>query len=152
MIVVVTGGGSIEAELRRALRDHAARIKHDLGKYVAFQARWLPVDPPAEELRAALEADLLSTRRGPGATLDALAVWQSFRAPLVGESLLEGEFTVDLRDQAHFSLLDDAMTDLATYVLALQSQSALDLGDARAAAMRVADACSAFLKTFREQT
>jgi hypothetical protein len=61
----------------------AARIaKHDLGKYVAFQIRWLPPDAPAAELLEALRADVLQTRRGPDGAEAAHALWRRLRPGL----------------------------------------------------------------------
>ncbi|MCO4743199.1 MAG: hypothetical protein KC912_00320 [Proteobacteria bacterium] len=131
------------------IRDHAARIKHDLGKYVAFQARWLPDDPADDELREALVADLLSTRRGPDGSMDALQVWDAFRAPLVGDEPLE-EVSVDLSEHRAFVELDQSMTALRVHVEALRAGEDIDLGLARAQALCVAQACTAFLNTFRE--
>lgn len=61
-----------------SLREAAARARHDLGKYVAMQVRWVGVDGPPIELREALRSDLLRTRGGEGVA----AVWASLRAPL----------------------------------------------------------------------
>ncbi len=52
-----------------------ARIRHDLGKYVALQQRWLPPGATDAERRAAIVADVLETRRSPRSTDDAVAVW-----------------------------------------------------------------------------
>lgn len=62
--------------------DAAARARHDLGKYVAFQARWLGPDASADALRDALREDLLRTRKGPTGVLDARALWRELREPL----------------------------------------------------------------------
>ena len=62
--------------------EHAARAKHDLGKYVAFQARWLGDDAGADELLEALRADVLATRRSDAETLAAPELWGRLRRPL----------------------------------------------------------------------
>lgn len=64
---------------------HAAQIKHDLGKYIAFQIRWVDASAPLDERREALSADLLATRRGPEGTRDAVSVWAEIRGPVAGE-------------------------------------------------------------------
>ncbi len=69
-----------------ALLDVVTRLKHDLGKYVALQVRWLGDDVEPQERVAALRADLLSTRRGPDGSRPATAVWADF-APLLSEAL-----------------------------------------------------------------
>jgi len=73
-----------------ALLELVARLKHDLGKYIAFQIRWVDDTAPVSERRRALEADLLETRRGPSGTVDAHAVWLEFRPALYGEEPLPG--------------------------------------------------------------
>jgi hypothetical protein len=56
----------------------ALRARHDLGKYAAFQVRWIGADAPAPELREALRADLLHTQGERGVA----AVWADLRPPL----------------------------------------------------------------------
>ncbi len=67
-----------------ALLEHTRRLKHDLGKYVRFQGRWLAPDAGLDARREALAADLLHTRRGPDGSVDALEVWDDFREGLEG--------------------------------------------------------------------
>lgn len=63
------------------------QARHDLGKYIALQTRWLPDDPSTEELRAALIADLRRTRSGGGVEEDAALVWARLRPGLAGFDL-----------------------------------------------------------------
>jgi hypothetical protein len=65
-----------------SLLEAAARARHDLGKYICFQARWLEPGTPVDTLRDALRDDLLRTRRGPDGTQDAVAVWAELREAL----------------------------------------------------------------------
>ena len=70
-----------------------ARIRHDLGKYVVLQQRWLPPGATDGERRAAVLADVLETRRSPRSTDDAVAVWAGLaeeRAVLSGALHLLG--------------------------------------------------------------
>lgn len=55
------------------------QLRHDLGKYVAFQLRWLPADPSDGALAEALAADLLHTRRGPDGNESAVELWARYR-------------------------------------------------------------------------
>ena len=72
------------------LLDLAADIRHDLGKYVVFEARFAGPDASVEERRAALRADLLATRRGPRGVEPAWAVWARLRpAELAGDPDVE---------------------------------------------------------------
>jgi hypothetical protein len=84
---------------RSALEDHLSRLRHDLGKYVSLQVRWLGADPEPGDLGRALAADLLETRRGPNGTVDASTVWAELRPGIA--SALAGD--------ADFVALDDAM-------------------------------------------
>lgn len=106
---------------RSALVAHVARLKHDLGKYVALRQRWLGAAAPLDERRAALADDLLSTRRGPEGTLDALSVWGEFRPALVGEAELPGGHRVDLTGDPDMDALDAGMVALADVVVALRA-------------------------------
>lgn len=64
------------------MADWVGRLKHDLGKYISFQARWLEADAGSDARRQALRDDLLRTRRGPAGEASAAAVWRSFQARL----------------------------------------------------------------------
>lgn len=99
-------------------------MKHDLGKYVAFQSRWVAPDAPLAERRAALDADLRQTRRGPEGESDANTVWAQFRPGLVGESALADGSTVDLSADVDVIALDDAMRGVATAIAQLAADRA----------------------------
>jgi len=58
-----------------ALVEVAAKAKHDLGKYIAFQCRWLPEDAGKEDWIQALRSDLVETRRGPDGSEGAVEIW-----------------------------------------------------------------------------
>ncbi|MDP2311461.1 MAG: hypothetical protein Q8P41_01035 [Pseudomonadota bacterium] len=94
----------------------AARARHDLGKYIAFQARWVEPGAPVEALRDALREDLLRTRRGPDGVVDAATLWRGLREPLLSlgiagidarmETLAARAAALDTLDEA--TLLDTA--------------------------------------------
>jgi hypothetical protein len=56
-------------------------LRHDLGKYIVFELRFLGDEPGIVDLRGALRTDLLSTRRRGDATETAWAVWARLRPP-----------------------------------------------------------------------
>ncbi len=60
-------------------------LRHDLGKYIGFEASFLPPEPSPEALREALRADLLATRRGPRGVESAADIWNRLRPPLLAE-------------------------------------------------------------------
>lgn len=67
-----------------SLAEAADRARHDLGRYVALQVRWVGADGPADALREALDADLRHTRRSPGGDLGVAEVWAACREGLSG--------------------------------------------------------------------
>lgn len=112
--------------------------RHDVGKYVAFQLRWLPEDAPAGELLEALRADVLQTRRGPSGTESAPQVWARVRPPLAG---------LDLHGiDAAMSELTDGLGGLEQGTLSLEQLRAL-----RVAAIAVSDGLAELYRTVREQ-
>ena len=101
---------------RMSVLEAAARARHDLGKYISFQARWVEPGAPVEALRDALREDLLRTRKGPDGVVTAAALWRELREPLQGleigrvdalvELLTVRAATLDTLDEA--ALLDTA--------------------------------------------
>lgn len=89
-------------------REAAERVRHDLGKYVHLEARWLDEDATTEELREALINDLRRTRRGPDGELDCCALWARLRPTVATLDLgaidhVAGALCVDL---PHLDALD----------------------------------------------
>lgn len=140
---------------RRAVVAHVARMKHDLGKYVALRQRWLGDEASLDERRSALEDDVLATRRGPADTVDALTIWQEFRPGLLGEAPLEAGCRVDLSSHpemgAHVRAIDAAMGELAAVLPALRGGEAPEALVERgcAAAREVAERCRALDRQLR---
>ncbi len=93
-------------ELLRA----AAAAKHDLGKYVAFELRWLPPEPSQQELLAALRRDLLRTRSSGEKTEDCTQVWARVRVGLE-----------TLPDPDELAQLDDVVASLGRALPALRT-------------------------------
>ena len=106
------------------LSEAAARARHDLGRYVALQTRFVGVDGEEADLLAALESDLLHTRRSPGATLGVAEVWAACRGDLepAGPALLAPVDAVvaALADRAARLTTLDAVGLRATAALALR--------------------------------
>jgi hypothetical protein len=61
------------------LVEDLADLRHDLGKYVTFGVRFLGPDPALEDLRSALQGDLLRTARRGEATETAWELWARVR-------------------------------------------------------------------------
>ncbi|MDP2306756.1 MAG: hypothetical protein Q8P18_12095 [Pseudomonadota bacterium] len=66
-----------------SLLEAASQARHDLGKYISFQARWIEPGAPIDTLRDALREDLLRTRKGPDGVFTAAALWRALREPLI---------------------------------------------------------------------
>ena len=137
---------------RRAAHALLARLKHDLGKYVAFQQRWLGEDPDPAELLEALRADLLATRRGPEGETSAVEVWRAARPVLLGERAVDG-VTVDLRLDEDVAALSEAVAELEDWMPELRSEqpSARCLERCRALALNIADVCRRLERRARSQ-
>lgn len=120
--------------MSKALSEPLARLRHDLGRYVSLQVRWLGDDPDPDALREALAADLLQTRRGPSGAVDALAVWGELRPALA-----------ELAGDPDFARIEVGMAGVARAIDGLRAGD-LDRDGVRrgaAAAAEVADACRA---------
>ncbi len=75
------------------LVDDLADLRHDLGKYVTFEVRFLDPAAPDADLRAALRRDLLETRRGADGAESAWDLWARLRP-----GILDGDPDVALLD------------------------------------------------------
>lgn len=78
-----------EAQLED-LVERLGAIRHDLGKYVAFELRFVGLDASSEELRQALRADLLATMRrrtqdGGEIVEAAWVLWRRLRPDVLSE-------------------------------------------------------------------
>lgn len=82
------------------LLDRLGDLRHDLGKYIRFETRFVETSGDVEALRAALRADLLSTRRRGSEVEPATAVWARMRP-----AELDGDPDV--------AVIDEAMAELA---------------------------------------
>ena len=109
----------------------AARVKHDLGKYVAFQIRWLGPDADLAARRDALAADVLGTRKGPEGSTTAPELWRELRIGLEG---LEGNPDLDAID-ASIAVIEALLPSLRG-----GSTSEADVDRGIEAALAVADA------------
>lgn len=108
-----------------SLHEAAERARHDLGKYVCLQTRWLEEGAPDAELREALAADLLRTRRGPEGEETAAQLWARLRVPLAGAEIDE---------------IDALMAALAARAARLDALDSADLRETAALSRRVAEA------------
>lgn len=105
------------------LVDDLADLRHDLGKYITFEVRFLEDPATDDDLRAALRRDLLETRRGAAGTEPAWDVWARLRP-----ARLDGDPDVAALDDLLARLRDadldgpratlDAAADLAREVAA----------------------------------
>ena len=70
-------------------QEAARAVRHDLGKYVFLEARWLGEDATAADLRSALAADLGHTRRGPAGDESCVQLWARLRPSVAGLGVAE---------------------------------------------------------------
>jgi hypothetical protein len=144
-------GDVLEPHTRDAVAEYVARVKHDLGKYVSFQVRWLGPEASVEDRRAALVADLTATRRGPEGSRDAASIWAALRPALVGEAPLPAGPTMDLSDDPLVQRIDEAIAVIAEVVSMLGEdpvdEAVVDRGEH--AALAVSEACRDLVRRYR---
>lgn len=99
--------------------------RHDLGKYIAFQVRWLAPDCSDADLREALVADLRETRRGPDGVETAWDVWARLRPALAAAKV-------------ELSTLDERMGTIQSALAGLDGASRSELDAVHAVAIDVA--------------
>ena len=61
------------------LSDALADVRHDLGKYITFEVRFIGLDADTAALRQALRADLLQTDKRGARVEAAWSVWDRLR-------------------------------------------------------------------------
>jgi hypothetical protein len=112
--------------------DALERLRHDLGKAIVLQVTWLGPDPEPADLRDALEADLLETRRSPGGISGAVEVFAALRPALAA-----------YESDPDRAALEGAMEEVGEVAAALRAGSATDADVDRGvrAARAVSDAC-----------
>jgi len=142
--------GKVPESDHRALLEYVSRLKHDLGKYVRFQSRWLPEDADLQTRREALAADLLHTRRGPDGSVDAIAVWAEFAPGLSGGSEVGG-CRFDLRDDPDVEAIFKGMQALGPVIEGLRGAQvdAVLVAEGERAAKSVAEAIRALVDRVR---
>lgn len=101
----------------------ALDARHDLGKYVSLNLRFLAPDAEPAAVREALLADLTQTRRGPSGALEsAPEVWAACRARLgdVGAApeLAEVDAAIKQIQSSLPALVDDQLDAAALLALA----------------------------------
>jgi len=121
----------------------AAAARHDLGKYIAFELRWIGESASDEDLLSALQADVLRTRSSNGTVLDAVVVWNGVRkglAELIGQ---DDDLTA----------VEQAMSRIESHLPGL-SQGALEHAEMKACAadaFLVSNHLEAFYRRLKEE-
>ena len=90
---------TLPLEVLEGLADRLADARHDLGKYIRFETRFVEDSADVGALRDALKADLLATRRRGDQLEPAVAVWARLRP-----AELDGDPDVAAIDAAMASL------------------------------------------------
>ena len=129
------------------LYEQVARLKHDLGKYVAFRSRWLAEDSDVAEIRSALSADLCETHRGPDGSRSAAEIWDAQRPAL--EPLLREAFGLDDPD---WRVIVTGMSHIGQSTPHLETADATALEETRREAVSVSDAISRLHRRVRNLT
>jgi hypothetical protein len=69
----------VPPEALEELTEDLSDLRHDLGKYITFEVRFLGSDPETEALRAALRTDILQTHKRGDVCATAWQVWERMR-------------------------------------------------------------------------
>ncbi len=69
----------VPPEALEELTEDLSDLRHDLGKYITFEVRFLGPEPETEALRAALRTDLLQTHKRGAVCATAWQVWERMR-------------------------------------------------------------------------
>ncbi len=99
----------------------ALDARHDLGKYVSLNLRFLAPDADRAAQREALLADLTQTRRGPGGGVEsAPEVWAACRGglPAAAPEVLQVDAAMKHRQSSLPALMADSLDDDALAALA----------------------------------
>lgn len=131
------------------VREHLAAVRHDLGKYVVFQQRWLAGQPSDAELREALLADLGRTRCRGEQVEAAPTLWARLRQPLVGASVLPGGAVIDLSADPDLVAIDGEIAEIAEILPLLPLAPRGELERAQRAAQDVSAATRRLLQRAR---
>ncbi|MEL6348992.1 MAG: hypothetical protein AAFV53_38160 [Myxococcota bacterium] len=121
----------LNAEALEALVEALADLRHDLGKYVTFEVRFVGRDVDDESLRRALIADITRTRQRGAHQESAWQLWARMRPGVIG-------------DDADVTEIDAAMVRLKAIDLATADRAQLD--QAADEAVRIAGACRSLLQ------
>ena len=85
-------------------------LRHDLGKYITFEVRFLGPDPDTESLRAALRADILQTAKRGEQISSAWEVWAGLRPAALAEDPDVARIEAALAGLRHVDLAGDQDT------------------------------------------
>lgn len=121
-----------------SLADAAARARHDLGRYVAMQVRWVGVDGPPGELREALVLDLRHTRRDPEGDQGVAEVWAACRPAL------------EPAGAAALAPVDEVVAELARRAVGLEQMDAATLAETATLALTCAERVRALARALAD--
>jgi len=134
---------------RPALREQIQDLRHDLGKYMVFQLRWLAPEPSDDELREALVTDLARTRAAGDKVETAAQLWARLRPPLVGEVELSDGTIANIGDDPDLLAIDEALALITDLIPRLDDASREQLEAGKRAAMDAAAATRRLQKRAR---
>ena len=94
-------------------------LKHDIGKYITMQRRWMAPEHSFDDRVSALRADILETRRSGDSVSSAVEVWREFEPRLCGKEAIYGDVYVRLSDDPDISIIRVNMATLADVIAPL---------------------------------
>lgn len=133
---------------RAALLLLCDRIKHDIGRYVTLQQRWLASDATDDERVEAIIADVLHTRRDELGSTDVVALWRGHAPALLGKIALSAR-PVDLSADHDVASLEALMARLQQVIDAVRAGQLFDARQASAICGQVAQHVNALSRRAR---
>jgi hypothetical protein len=126
---------------RREASRAAARLQHDLGRYIRF---WAPeeMEPDTEALRARLIRDVLATRSGPEGVVPAAAVFEEWLAE-------EGARFAGAEDAAALERLRSSVEKLRALAARLPMLARPELLELDRLTRSIAEDCRGLVRTVR---
>jgi hypothetical protein len=137
---------SDELTVHPELVEWALRLRHDLGKYISMQQRWLAPDATISERKDALLADILETRRSSEGVVDAFQIWSEFWALFSGASSLSDGTVLDLSEDRDLQQVASNLEVLAGVMQALSAERIEPqlVEEGEEAARAISGACRSF--------
>jgi hypothetical protein len=144
-------GAALSLKACDELMEWGLRLRHDVGKYITMQQRWLGDEASVNARCEALLADVLQTRRREAETEDLFALWAEFEAVFGGRVCLGDGTRLDIVDDVDLMNIKSNVCLLEDVVRQLSSERPNPdlLERAEGATREISGACRSFSRRLR---